>query len=67
MVSVFPQGSGDVFDSLGAKTGDKAVTQTSKDLRSVSLADSAGIFTKRYVADVMGTILDAPMAPVPVQ
>lgn len=34
-------------------------------MRSVALADAAGVFGERYVADVMRAVFDAPVTPSP--
>ena len=61
------QRGSNVSGSFGSEACEQAIAKAGQHLRGVPLADLAGVFTERHVADVVRTVLDAPVPSVPTQ
>ena len=61
------QHGSNVGGSFGSEACEQAIAKAGQHLRGVPLADLAGVFTERHVADVVRTVLDAPVPSVPTQ
>src|SRR5579859_4943088 len=63
MVGESAAAGGDVAGATAVNEGNDEVAQSGEDMRCIARADARAIFPEGHIADVVETILDAPMPP----